>query len=66
MSEPVIIGNATLFRPILIEREAEYFADIQLRFKWANGEARLTAQEKRRNKPTEDLDGLGLFERGAA
>lgn len=47
---------------ILIEREAEYFADIERRLAWARGEGALTAQESTRQKqlPPDGLfDGLG-------
>lgn len=39
------------FDAILIEREAQYVADIERRLAWARGEGRLTAQEKLRPGP---------------
>ena len=49
------------FDAILIEREAEYVADIRRRIAWAQGEGRLTAQEMAK-KPDLGLEGLSLFE----
>lgn len=49
------------FNAILIEREAEYVADIHRRLAWARGEGRLTAQEKSNRAPL-GLEGLSLFE----
>jgi DNA methylase len=46
------------FDCILIEREAEYFADIERRLAWARGEGRLTAQESSRQTVDEPLGGL--------
>lgn len=48
------------FDAILIEREAEYVADIRRRIAWAQGDGRLTAQEKAK-KPDLGLEGLSLF-----
>lgn len=44
------------FDAILIEREAEYFADIERRLAWARGEGRLTAQEMARPSATPKAD----------
>lgn len=41
------------FDCILIEREAQYVADIERRLAWARGEGRLTAQETSRSKTDE-------------
>ena len=53
------------FDAILIEREAEYVADIRRRIAWVQGEGRLTAQEMSK---TADLDhrDLPLFNGEAA
>lgn len=53
------------FDCILIEREAEYVADIQRRLAWARGEGRLTAQEASRVEP-KSVAGLPLFDAEAA
>lgn len=53
------------FDCILIEREAEYVADIHRRIAWATGEGRLTVQEMSR-KADEPVDPLPLFAGGAA
>lgn len=42
------------FNAILIEREAEYVADIERRLAWAKGEGRLTAQETTRKATPSD------------
>ena len=42
------------FNAILIEREAEYVADIARRIAWAKGEGRLTAQETTRKATPSD------------
>lgn len=42
------------FNAILIEREAEYFADIQRRIAWMAGNGRLTALERARDLNTAD------------
>lgn len=47
------------FDCILIEREAQYVADIERRLAWARGEGRLTAQETAR--VTRTVDDLPLF-----
>lgn len=49
------------FDAILIEREADYVADIHRRIAWARGEGRLTAQEtaRRSSKPPADLPLFG-------
>lgn len=49
------------FDCILIEREAQYVADIERRLAWARGEGRLTAQEMARGeqKPVDDLPLFG-------
>ena len=47
------------FDAILIEREAEYVADINRRIAWANGEGKLTAQEL--GKKQETVEALPLF-----
>jgi len=47
------------FDAILIEREAEYVADIRRRIAWAQGEGRLTAQETARKQ--EGVEALPLF-----
>ncbi|WP_332763975.1 DNA-methyltransferase [Phenylobacterium sp.] len=48
------------FDAILIEREAEYVADIRRRIAWAQGEGRLTAQEMAK-APDLTHDDLPLF-----
>lgn len=48
------------FDCILIEREAEYVADIERRLAWARGEGRLTAQETSRSA-SKTVAGLPLF-----
>lgn len=48
------------FSAILIEREAEYVADIERRLAWVLGEGRLTAQEISKVK-TATVDDLPLF-----
>jgi DNA modification methylase len=53
------------FSAILIEREADFVADIHRRIAWANGAGRLTAQEKAK-KPDLGLEGLSLFSGDAA
>jgi len=53
------------FDCILIEREAEYVADIHRRIAWATGEGRLTIQEMSR-KADEPVDPLPLFAGSAA
>jgi DNA modification methylase len=48
------------FNAILIEREAEYVADIHRRIAWVKGDGRLTAQEVR--QPAQDAESaLPLF-----
>jgi len=47
------------FDAILIEREAEYVADIRRRIAWAQGDGRLTAQEL--GKKQEGVEALPLF-----
>ena len=42
------------FGAVLIEREAEYVADIERRLAWAKGEGRLTAQETTRRATPSD------------
>lgn len=55
------------FDAILIEREADYVADIRRRIAWAQGEGRLTAQEMQRNPQVDDAGaGLPLFGGAAA
>lgn len=55
------------FDAILIEREAEYVADIRRRIAWAQGEGRLTAQEMQRDPQVDDAGaGLPLFGGAAA
>jgi DNA modification methylase len=53
------------FNAILIEREAEYVADIHRRIAWAKGEGRLTAQEMRQ-ATQETPESLPLFGGAAA
>jgi site-specific DNA-methyltransferase (adenine-specific) len=53
------------FDCILIEREAEYVADIERRLAWARGEGKLTAQEASR-APQKTADDLPLFSGEAA
>jgi site-specific DNA-methyltransferase (adenine-specific) len=48
------------FDCILIEREAQYVADINRRLAWARGEGRLTAQETGKAK-AEAIEDLPLF-----
>jgi DNA modification methylase len=48
------------FDCILIEREAQYVADIERRLAWARGEGRLTAQETSRSEQ-KPVEGLALF-----
>lgn len=48
------------FDCILIEREAEYVADIHRRLAWARGQGRLTAQETARGEP-KSVHDLPLF-----
>jgi DNA modification methylase len=45
---------------ILIEREAEYVADIERRIAWANGEGRLTVLEQARDICPEAAAGLDM------
>lgn len=45
------------FDVVLIEREAEYVADIRRRIAWTKGEGRLTAQEKARAGQASDDHG---------
>jgi len=54
-------------RAILIEREAEYVADIKRRLAWSDGEGRLTALETARSIEPETArgEGLPLFGGGA-
>ena len=47
------------FDAILIEREAEYVADIRRRIAWAQGDGRLTTQEL--GKKQEGVEALPLF-----
>jgi site-specific DNA-methyltransferase (adenine-specific) len=55
------------FSAILIEREAEYIADINRRLAWARGEGRLTALETGRVDPTKAAGAdLPLFSGDAA
>ncbi len=53
------------FDAVLIEREAEYVADIHRRVAWARGEGALTAQARRR-RPGKSDTGLALFADGEA
>lgn len=53
------------FDAILIEREAEYVADIRRRIAWAQGEGRLTAQEMSKAADLDHRD-LPLFNGEAA
>lgn len=48
------------FKPILIEREEEYFSDIIRRFEWASGSGPLTAQATAKGPVDDPLD-FGLF-----
>lgn len=50
------------FDCVLMEREAEYVADIERRLAWARGEGKLTAQEIGRNRPQSPIGGLFDFE----
>jgi hypothetical protein len=45
---------------ILIEREAQYVADIERRVAWAKGEGRITAQEMARDVCPDAAAGLDL------
>jgi DNA modification methylase len=47
-------------RAILIEREAEYYADILARLEWARGEGKHSAAAKMRHRVT-DTAALPLF-----
>lgn len=53
------------FNAVLIEREPEYFADIERRIEWAKGDGKLTASQIRRPISKPAIDGDLFPEAGA-